>query len=277
MNSIKAIISVLLCFVSVQAIGLSAPMKWHFDAYLAKFIPKTERHFIDSKIDASVDLLKADFAENAELSVYGRAVIWTGMGQQSEDIIFDPRDMHYSLIPGFRGYLGDYSLAFQWLHDCFHEVDRKTESTVIWNIFELRFAPKKFISEFKRADVSETANNISYLKIVPAFEWEVFFGILPQLKSPAWFQYKHPFSTRFGGNFRLGIIQYKSIIAEFEYEPVFWTKYGGGTCQKQYFQIALSYYSEHGAVSAFWGYNAIETQPVRPTERQAILGFRWRF
>ena len=94
-------------------------------------------------------MLKADFGAGHSLTLFLRATIWTGMGYQCEDVIFDPRDMHYSLVPGFKGELGNYALTFQWLHDCFHEVDRKTEPTIIWNAFELRFSPQDFIPENK--------------------------------------------------------------------------------------------------------------------------------
>ncbi|MCD6595544.1 hypothetical protein J7L68_07715 [bacterium] len=268
----KSIIFTIISIVTMlSAVEFSAPIKWHCKGYLLKFIPKTERHFTDGMMDNSVDMISAKFSDNIDISFFVRSAVWTGMGYQWDDVIFDPRDMHYSLAPGFKGKLWNYSLTFQWLHDCFHEVDRKDEPTTIWNVFELRFSPQKFLSEQRNNSYRERAKN-KPLNIFPETDWEIFAGIFPKLKSISWFQYKHPFSTHFGGNINIGLVQYKNIALEFDYEPIFWTKYGGGICQKQYFQLAMTFFAEFGTLSFFYGYNAYENQPLRPTNHQSRIG-----
>ena len=267
------IISIIIYFSTIiSAVEFSAPMKWHCEGYLFKFIPRTERHFIEGLMDNSIDLVSMEFSDKIRVNFYIRSAIWTGMGYQCEDVIFDPRDMHYSLAPGLRGKLWNYSLTFQWLHDCFHEVDRKDEPTTIWNIFELRFSPQKFLSE-NRNHLYRTRGESKSIRIFPSIDWEIFAGAFPKLKSPSWFQYKHSFSSHFGGNLDIGIFQYKNLALEFDYQPIFWTKHGGGICQRQYLQFAITFFAKDGTFSFFYGYNAYENQPLRPTNRQARIGF----
>jgi len=272
----KFFISILFfAFGIISAVEFSIPMKLRSEAYLLRFFPRNERHFTEGMMDMSADMVSAKFSDNIDLTVFARSVIWTGMGYEWDDVVFDPRDMHYSLVTGFRSKLWNYYLTFHWLHDCFHEVDRNDEPTVIWNIFEFKFSPIDFFPDVRREQVRYISE--SSLILVPRFDWEIFWGFMPRLREVFWFQYEHPFSNRFGTNLRLGLLQYKNLTMEFEYRPRLWINYGGGTCQQQFFQFAAAYHSENGTMSFFWGYNAKETQPIRPTEGLGVWGLRWEF
>jgi len=272
MRKFSPVLLIMLMLFPATAVEISAPIRWHSEGYLLRYVPRSDRYFLEGTVDNSIDMLKVDFGAGRSLTLFLRATVWTGMGYQCEDVIFDPRDMHYSLVPGFRGELGDYALTFQWLHDCFHEVDRKTESTIIWNAFEFRFSPQDFIPENK---IEKLHQSDKVLTLFPSLDWEIYFAFYPKLRSVSWFQYMHPFSTHTGADVKVGLIQYKSVLFEIEYNPTLWTRYGGGVYHRQLAQVNLNYIGEYGIFSFFWGYNFYEDQPVRPKPHRAIIGFRW--
>ncbi|RKZ32817.1 hypothetical protein DRQ33_05220 [bacterium] len=273
-SSIIITMAIILSSGLISGIEITAPMRWHCEGHLLRFVPRTERNFTEGMLDNSVDLLSAKFDDDIELDLFAGATIWTGMGYQWEDIVFDPRDMHYSLAPGFRAKLWQYLLTFQWLHDCFHEVDRKTEPTIIWNAYELRFSPHKYIS-YRRREIQQT-QIAQTVEILPSFDWEIYFAIFPRLHEIFWFQYKHPFSTHSGANLYLGLLKYRTLLLEFDYTPTLWTKYGGGVCHRQYFQLAITYFAKYGTFTTFWGYTAYENQPIRPQQHLVKFGFNWK-
>lgn len=256
-----------------SGIEFSAPMRWRCEAYLARLAPKSEFNFVDGMIDVSVDMLSLSTSGGFELSMFGRAAIWTGMGHQWEDVIFDPRNMHYSLVPGFRTKFANLALQIAWYHDCFHDVDRKEEPTIIWNLFELRLSPATHPAKERRKMIR--MESCKCFRFRPHLDWEFAFGVFPTLKSPAWFQYTHPFTTVSEVNIKFSFIQIGDTRVEFKYNPMIWTHHGSKLSHRQYIEIALDYYGRDGTMSFFWGYTAHEDQPIRPKNGLTWVGFRW--
>ncbi|RKZ27953.1 hypothetical protein DRQ26_02130 [bacterium] len=287
-RKILSITIILGIFAQSYCLKISAPIRWRSSGYLARLVPRTEKYFVDGMMDASIDMLEIK-SNNLEATFFLRSTIWTGMGYQWEDIIFDPRYMHYSLVPGIRSNfkIGSkkYSLAFQWYHDCFHEVDRKEEPTIIWNIFELRLSPTEFLATERRDFFNnKNANSHTSKKLTHnaphfylKFFWDIGVGIFPRFHNPAWFQYTHPLNDRIDANLQISFIQYKSLHCEFAYNPTLYFQNGGETSQRQYIELSIKHYGSGGTFSLFWGYTFVETQPVRPKPDRVWLGTRWEF
>ena len=276
MKNLSLIFGAIVLASSVAScIEFSAPMKWRQEAYLLKYSPVSERYFTEGMMDASVDMLKIGFSKNIDVTMFGRSVMWTGMGKQAEDVIFDPRDMHYSLVDGFRGRVNNYFITLNWYHDCFHEVDRMPETTFIWNIFELRFSPLTHLATERNEQIrKDSATNF---RLRPKLDWEFAFGILPRLHSIFWFQYMHPFTDRIEADLRLTFAEYSFARMELRYQPTLWIEREGKTSQRQYVEVATSYYGSKGTMSCFLGYVINETQPIRPKDELTSFGFRWEY
>ncbi len=251
---------------------VSAPVKWRGEAHLLRYIPRNQRFFTEGMVDLSVDMLALSFGDDASLTLCAGTTIWTGMGYQEEEIIFDPRDMHYSLVPGIRAALWGYTLSFLWYHDCFHEVDRKTEPTIIWNLFEFVFAPESHLKDVRRRIIRRQPKSF-WLK--PSVDWCLGFGFFPRPKSPFWFQYMHPFWDRIRLEVRVALAGFGPAQLELEYRPTLWIQTDHRVTQRQYAHVALAYYGRFGAMSLFWGYVFREDQPIRPCGKRGLLGIRW--
>ncbi len=273
MRNIIFTIVFLLSLLPSWSADFSAPMRFRASAYLGQYVPRSERYFTDGMIDISVDMLELSFSQEYSISFLAGAAIWTGMGYQYEDIIFDPRDMHYSLAPGFRAMLGNYSLSFRWLHDCFHEVDRKTEPTVIWNIFKLGFSPASNVASIKRELMRKSSTK--YIDFKPKVDWEISYGFMPRFRSIPWFQWKHTFTNEFDGELNVSFIRWKEFCLLASYKPKLWVHLGRTTSNSNYAELSLNYYGQYGSMAFFWGYNFTETQPIRPKNKMSFFGFRW--
>ncbi len=275
-NSIVIFIIMLLTATS-YCIEISAPIKWRADGYIARLVPRTEKYFMDGMMDASIDMIRFDISNNFNINFFLRSTIWTGMGYQYEDIIFDPRYMHYSLVPGLKNDFkirnSKYSLMFQWFHDCFHEVDRKEEPTIIWNIFELRLSPRNYFPDVRRKLFLHNKSNA--IRFRPKIFWDFAIGIFPRFHDPVWFQYTHPLNNRIDANLQISLLEYKSLHCEIAYNPTLYFQNGGETSQRQYVELAVKQYGTGGTFSLFWGYTVRETQPVRPINNRVWLGARW--
>lgn len=58
----------------------------------------------------------------------------TGMGRnQGENVLFDPADINYGIVPIFEFRFKPVNLQIGMNHHCFHEIDQKVEPTVYWN------------------------------------------------------------------------------------------------------------------------------------------------
>ncbi len=270
---ILLVVSVIVWGTGTFGLELSVPVRWHLSGYLLRYIPRTERYFTEGAVDCRVDMLQVRF-NRISTGIFLRSAIWAGMGYQSEDVIFDPRDAHYSLSPGLWGDFDNYYLVFQWLHDCFHEVDRKTEPTIIWNAFEFRFSPASFLTHRRIEDVNYA--HLDRVKLFSGINWQVYFAFYPKLKSVNWFQYKHPFSSHIRGIFDINLAEFKRFKLNFEYNPTFWRAYGGKIYHREFARFKLDYVGEDGIFSFFYGYTFYEDQPVRPKPHQAVIGFEWQ-
>jgi hypothetical protein len=57
----------------------------------------------------------------------------TGMGQTPGNIIFDPKDINFGIVPAFEFRIPHINLQLGVDHHCFHEIDTLGFPTVYWN------------------------------------------------------------------------------------------------------------------------------------------------
>ncbi len=97
-----------------------------------------ERYFLEN--NTNLDFVFISFRD----LVYS---VWcfefqTGMGQTPGNVVFDPMDINYGIVPAFEFRLPSLNLQFGLNHHCFHEIDRNDFETVYWNKFFLSAGSK---------------------------------------------------------------------------------------------------------------------------------------
>lgn len=246
------------------------PIQWHSKAYFNRMIPATHDYFIDGYIGIKIDLVRHP---GSGLVFYGGAAKWTMMGREAANIIFDPRFAHYSLEPGIKWEREEVILYLRWIHDCYHEIDINTMPTVIWNSYELGIMNRGFSPEERRAELSGKGE----LEFDPRLDWNVVIGAVPQDRHSVWLQRNHDITAKLASELRFSAVSMGPIHVELEYRPLIYLHMNNDLTHRQYFHIALVYYTEMGIMSGFWGYYARDTQPIRPKDDTVRLGFRWEY
>lgn len=105
-----------------------------------------ERYFVEANAD--VDLLLLGFRRRiySALSFDVRS----GMGHQDGGVIFDPRDVRYSVIPWLE-LRTDLHLRLGLEHVCFHDIDRDDRRTEYWNKVAAEATSPNFgLAEYRR-------------------------------------------------------------------------------------------------------------------------------
>ncbi len=97
-----------------------------------------ERYYLES--NTNLDLVFISFRD----LIYS---VWcfefqTGMGQTPGNVVFDPMDINYGIVPAFEFRISPMILQFGLNHHCFHEIDRNEFKTVYWNKFFLSAGSK---------------------------------------------------------------------------------------------------------------------------------------
>lgn len=254
---------------------LSFPIDWSSKGYLHKYIPRSVRNFIGGYIGSNVDMIRYG-NRDANINFIAGAAIWTGMGQQDERVIFDPRDMHYSLIVGIRGEYKGYRLTFELFHDCFHEIDRSSEPTKIWNLLQFRMSPENF-SPANRRKVMYHSSHHNRITFKPSVTWEAKFGFFPDIKKIIWDQYEHDLKTIYGGIVRTTFLRLRATSIVIELEPTFWIASNYDFYDLMYGRIILDFVGESGIFRIYVGYIFHENRLIRPIGERATLGAEWEF
>ena len=107
--------------------------KYHISADISKFFfQKNEflkrRAFIDNNTIIDLELLRFK-----NISSVWQFYLHTGMGQTPGNVVFDPMDMNFAIIPTIEWRPTGLIISGGLDHHCFHEIDRKDFKTVYWN------------------------------------------------------------------------------------------------------------------------------------------------
>jgi hypothetical protein len=279
MNNKAKIPVILLCLISAFSLfsqKVSFPLKWHAEAYWCRVNPKDSDHFIDGMLRSGVRLIELD---NPNIWMTAEVSKWTMMGYVAEDIIFDPVNSHYSLVSRI-GYTDwGHDIWVDWVHDCFHEIDKKVEPTYIWNSWELNIAPSSHYNENMRKSMRERRKDRLFY-IDPVFDYRAIFGILPHNEDIDWLQKNHKLNYKFAGDFTFSPCAIGNVRFELSYHPLVYIHTSEdsqhSTSANHYIETALNYHSAHSSMSLYLGYHASDDTPIRPFDKRTRLGFYWR-
>ncbi len=157
--------------------------EYHIDADIFTFMLHKndffeERYFLESNSNLEFSFISF---KKFVYSVW-RFEFQTGMGRTPGDVVFDPVDINYGLVPIFEFRFP--SLIFQCglNHHCFHEIDRHEFETIYWNKPFIVFGSKNMRLIDHRTQLLQEGSWTLENKISWSFTWgyylRKFFGIV---------------------------------------------------------------------------------------------------
>ena len=252
---------------SLQAAEYSAPIRWNAHGWMLEFFPHDEQFFLDGGLVATVDALAAD-GESLDWSIYLGAGFYVGMGYQEDSaVVLDPYDSHYSIIAGARFEWAERMASIEYLHDCFHDIDRENDSSEIWNVIKLDFYSRDWFPRYRRQAWSAAEGSGFMIDTA----WLATFWYFPHWKIHDYMQHMHNFSLALGGGLKIAFAQRKGLLLELRPNIHYFLDHGGEWTWKNDLLLYLSWYGSGGTVCIFTG-PRWDTQHIKPSGDRWLLG-----
>jgi len=219
-----------------------------------------------------VDAVAVD-GETLDVFFYVGAGFTVNMGRKNDGlVIFDPRDAHYSLIGGFRFEAWGLMANVEYLHDCFHDVDRYDESTEIWNVAKLDFYNRNWFPRYRRGAWSQRSGR----GLIFDYGYYATMWYFPQLDSHEWVQHDHDFSMAWGGGLKLALVHWNNNAFEVRPNVLYFLDRGGEWTHKNSALVYLTHYGRDGTVALFAG-PQWDSQRIKPSGDRWIVGLDFYF
>ena len=266
---LKTVIPALAILLSApsQAAEYSCPVTWNARGWMLQFFPHDEQFFLDGGLVATVDALTAD-GENLDWSLYLGAGMYVGMGYQEDgQVVFDPYDAHYSLIAGARFEWTRTMASLEYLHDCFHDIDRSDEVGEIWNVLRADVFSRGWYPRYRRERWSAREGSGFMLEA----DWMATFWYFPDWKIHDYVQHEHDFSIALGGGMKIAFAHTGSLAAELRPDILYYLDHGGQWTWKNNLLLYLAWYGRNGTVCLFTG-PRWDSQRIKPSGDRWLLG-----
>ena len=254
----------------VSAAEYTIPITWNAHAWMLRFVPHNEQFYLDGGIEATIDYLHAD-GESLDWSLYLGAGLDAGMGTEGEEqIFFDPNEAHYSLIVGSRFELGGQIAALEFIHDCFHAIDRYEQKGAIWNAVKTDLFSRGWYPRYRREGWRSKKGSGLILEA----DWMVTFWFFPRWKIQRYPQSGHDFKIAAGGGLKLAFAHLGSMAVELRPDLLYFLDRGGDWTWKNDLRFNLSWYGQNGTGALFAG-RRWDSQRIKPSGDRWLLGFEF--
>jgi hypothetical protein len=264
---ILAVLITVASFPGAEAAEYSAPIRWNVRGWMLQYFPHDEQFFLDGGLIATVDALTAD-GEKLDWNIYLGAGLYVGMGYQEDgSVVFDPYDAHYSLMLGGRFEWDDNMAAIEYLHDCFHDVDRADSTSEIWNVIKLDLFSRDWFPRYRREEWSAREGSGLILEAA----WMGTFWYFPDWKFHDYVQDGHDFSLALGGGLKLAFAHSGSLALELRPNLLYFLDHGGEWTWKNDLFLYLTWYGSRGTACLFTG-PRWDTQNIKPSGDRWVLG-----
>jgi hypothetical protein len=264
---IPALVYLLVSCLPVSGAEYSFPITWNARGWMLVYFPHDEQFFLDGGLEATVDALTAD-GDGLDWSIYLGAGLYVGMGYQREGlVVFDPHDAHYSITAGARFEWKESMAGLEYLHDCFHDIDREDGSTEIWNVVKLDYSSRQWHPRYRRQAWSIREDS----GMVPDIQYLVTFWYFPRWKVHDYVQHMHDFSIALGGGMKIALAHGKALALELRPSVLYFLDHGGGWTWRNDLLLYLSWYGSAGTVCLFTGHRW-DTQLIKPSGDRWLLG-----
>jgi hypothetical protein len=264
---VLAALLVPVLYSSIAAAEYSCPVRWKVHGWVLEFFPHDEQFFLDGGLVATVDVLAAD-GESLDWSLYMGAGLYVGMGyQEHSSVIFDPYDAHYSLIAGARFEWAGRMADLEYLHDCFHDIDREDYQSEIWNAAKVGLYSRNWYPRYRRETWSAREGSGFILDTA----WRATFWYFPRWEFHDCVQQGHDFSLALGGGLKIAFAHIGSLAVELRPDLLYFLDRGGGWTRKNDLFLYLTWYGSGGTICLFTG-PRWDSQQIKPSGDRWLLG-----
>jgi hypothetical protein len=262
-----AFICLLLAGLPVAATaGLSMPVTWQARGWIFRYQPADEPFFMDGGVIATVDLVAWD-GDALRVLLYVGAGLTINMGLQEEDVVFDPRDAHYSLIGGLRFETSTLMGNVEFLHDCFHDIDRYDESTEVWNAGKFDFYNRNWFPRYRRENWKDREGR----GLIYDAGYYATFWFFPRWGANEYVQHDHDINTLVGGGLKLAFAHWNNNAVELRPNIEYYYRSGGEWAHRNNVLLYLTHYGSGGTAALFAG-PQWDNQPIKPSGDRWIFG-----
>jgi hypothetical protein len=231
-----------------------------------------ESFFMDGGLKSTLDVVAVD-GKSLDVFFYLGAEISVNMGwQEDADVVFDPHDAHYSLIGGFRWEISRYMGNIEYLHDCYHDIDRYDDKTEIWNVAKFDFYNRNWFPKYRRENWSDRSGR----GLLFDYGYYVTYWYFPTWGSNEWVQLNHDFTFALGGGVKLALAHWKNNAFELRPNVLVFRDHGDEWTHKNTALIYLTHYGRDGTATLFAG-AMWDSQNIKPSGDRWIFGLDFYF
>jgi hypothetical protein len=206
--------------------------------------------------------------EKLDVFFYAGAGFMVNMGWKDDGlVVFDPRDAHYSLIGGFRFEAWDLMANVEFLHDCFHDIDRYDEKTEIWNVAKFDFYSRSWFPRYRRQSWSQKQGR----GFIFDYAYYATVWYYPHWSTHKWIQHQHNFTSAWGGGLKLAFVHWKNNAFELRPNLLLYYDRDHEWTQKSNALGYLTHYGRDGTMALFFG-RQWDTQHIKPSGNRWIVG-----
>lgn len=107
--------------------------EFHFDADIHTFFLQKNNFFREHYYITNTTDLEFVFISYKWLYSVWEFQFQNGMGKTPGNVVFDPMDIDYGIVPTFEARLPSVNILAGMDHHCFHEIDRRNQPTIYYN------------------------------------------------------------------------------------------------------------------------------------------------
>jgi len=204
---------------------------------------------------------------------------YLGMGRQSAQILFDPRESHYALTPFFEYRRNDIFYQAGLDHRCFHQVDRKQRPiSPYWNQAYIKASSANYrFKQMKQMYIDK--NSDSHLERLRWSAWAGYFirkfgGMDVTLLSGG-----HPWGSTIGTDAAYSFYKTKSWMFSGRNELVLFADTTGKGYWTGMLGVDADIYNRKNSFGFFlyYNYEFPRMLPLYSKDQLFDFGMRWRF
>ncbi|MCM8792391.1 MAG: hypothetical protein NC826_04570 [Candidatus Omnitrophica bacterium] len=240
---------IILFFITIQF-----PMEVHGYGWIGKYSGLSKRYNIDATIDLYADLFKFG---DLHFSIEYRHDLDMASGQE-EGVTFDPKFLHYYIIPGLDLSLNTFIFTGRLIHDCVHFVDIENPSAPVFNRIRL--------------GIMSTEHHLrNFLKREPILSWRIEYGFYPQWQFYKWMNWGTDYRHDFLLEVNQSLFQYRSISLRAGLFLDFNHRMWGGFYHNHRIRAQGCYRTPKGTFNIFYDYYLYVNDPLKAPNRLGIL------
>lgn len=236
----------------LMLVNVEFPFEVHGAGWMGKYFGHNERYNIDASIEIYADLVKLN---NLYFSIdYRHDLDMAG----EELVIFDPRYVHYYIIPGFNYSLNSFVLTARLIHDCVHIIDFYQPAAPVFN--RLRFGIMDRVSHWR-----------NFREEDPDLNWSLEVGFYPQWQVYKWMNWGTDYMRDLSFEASEKVLSQKSIGLRWGLSLHFNQRMWGGFYHDHHLRFTAYKHGKKGDLNLFYDYCLYANDPIKAPNRLGII------